>query len=209
MRLVWMTLTVYFPEAVLSVTWGWAWPAASRSGVSGNLLSMTLDDEARAQVVREWMRSPLKQTEFCAEKGISPRVLREWMRRFGAGDRPEARALAIIDEALEKLTALRASVVAEAEGRFGRGEDAPAEQPERHAELAQAPTTAASAGQVARPSPPRPQGRGGFDWSDGELEAVLAPEPVGQVPVTLPVPPLPTATAAPLPMPAPGVFMLG
>jgi hypothetical protein len=83
------------------------------------MTTTTVNDEVRAQVVRQWMRSPLKQTEFCAERAISTRVLREWVRRFGPGERPEARALSIIDEAVEKLLALRAALDAEKACRVG------------------------------------------------------------------------------------------
>lgn len=38
---------------------------------------MNIDNETRARWVRDWMRSPLKQSEFCAAHGISTRALRE------------------------------------------------------------------------------------------------------------------------------------
>jgi hypothetical protein len=175
-----------------------------------------LDNEARIQLVREWLRSPLKQTEFCTEKGISTRALREWVRRFGAGDRPEARAIAIIDEALEKLTALRAALVAEEACRVGdEGDDTDDEQhldedlEDRHAEPAKVLPVAPPAPPATRPSPSRPRRGGGFDWEAEEAEPAV-PQPVGQTPVTPPSPTAsPAASAAPLPMPAPGMFMLG
>lgn len=183
---------------------------ASRSGVSGNLTVMTIDDDARAQVVREWFRSPLKQAEFCAEKGISTRALREWARRFGTSDRPEARALSIIDEALEKLTALRTALASESEDPFGRG-DAEREEPEGHAEPAGTPPATSPAPRTTGAPPPRARGRGSFDWDDAED---VEPEPAQASAIQVPDAPTACGThaplaPAPLPMPAPGVFMLG
>jgi hypothetical protein len=108
------------------------------------------------------MRSPLKQTDFCAAHGISTRALRGWMSRLGDGDRPEARALAIIDEALEKLTALRAAVVAEAEDHLGAGDDATPDEPKRHAEPEATPGPQLPA--AVEPVRPKPMPGAGFVW---------------------------------------------
>lgn len=130
---------------------------------------MTFDDEARARLAREWMRSPMKQSEFCAAHGISTRVLREWVRRFGVGDRPEARAVAIIDDAIERLRALRDAVVAEEARQDGTADEPEPEATEthapRHAE-SERPSSAedARAAPAADPVKPIPMPSPGFPW---------------------------------------------
>jgi len=109
---------------------------------------MLLDDVARAELVREWMRSSKTQGEFCAEKGISTRVLREWVRRFGITDRPEARARAIIDTAIAQLQALKAALDTEETLPVANEQDACQEaakdHTERHAEPEPLPNPAAT-----------------------------------------------------------------
>lgn len=130
---------------------------------------MNFDDGTRARLAREWMRSPLKQSEFCAAHGISTRVLREWVRRFGVGDRPEARAVAIIDDAIERLRALRDAVVAEEARQEGTADDPEPQAMEtreaRHAE-SERPSSAegARASRGADAVKPIPMPSPGFPW---------------------------------------------
>lgn len=130
---------------------------------------MTIDNETRTRLVREWMRSPLQQSEFCAVHGISTRALREWVRRFGTGDRPEARAVSIIDDAIERLRVLREALVAEQACQGGMTEEQSAESDEeqelRHAE----PERPALGGTPEPPPEPPPVKRApmpssGFPW---------------------------------------------
>lgn len=108
--------------------------AATQACPGGNLWNMTQDfDEARRQAVaRGWATSPLDQKTYAAQNGISARTLREWVRRYGVGDRPAARALAIIDTAIDQLRALRAALVAE-EARHAGGDCEEVPEKERHA----------------------------------------------------------------------------
>jgi hypothetical protein len=130
---------------------------------------MTIDNETRTRLVREWMRSPVKQSEFCAAHGISTRALREWVRRFGIGDRPEARAVAIIDDAIERLRVLREALVAEEarqDGEAGQREPEPDEEDEeRRAESERpAPTAAPQPPHDAERVKPVPMPAPGFPW---------------------------------------------
>jgi hypothetical protein len=130
---------------------------------------MTIDNETRARWVREWMRSPLKQSEFCAAHGISTRALREWVRRFGTGDRPEARAVSIIDDTIERLRALREALVAEEACRVGVP-DEPAGESDEEQELRHAESEGAAPSgtpePVAEPPPVKraPMPSAGFPW---------------------------------------------
>lgn len=107
--------------------------------------------------------TPLSQEAYAAKHAIAPRTLREWVRLYGAGDRPAARARAIIDDAIARLQALRSALDAEEACRVG-AEDGSREaeklQPERHAEpavrLRVMPMPAAPA------LAPRPLRRGGI-----------------------------------------------
>lgn len=138
-----------------------------------NLLGMTFDNETRCRLVREWMRSPLKQTEFCAAHGVSTRVLREWVRRFGGGDRPEARAVAIIDDAIERLRVLRDGLVAERACPAGRAGEPEHEEhePGDEEEERRADSVPPAPGVLAPPSGPhairplpKPMPPPGFPW---------------------------------------------
>lgn len=94
------------------------------------------DDETRRRIAQGWAASSLDQESFAAKHGISPRTLREWVRFYGAGSRPAARARAIIDSAIAQLQALRAALDAEEAcqpGAVGVGQVAVMAQPERHA----------------------------------------------------------------------------
>lgn len=133
---------------------------------SGNLLLMTQDfDEARRQAVAVgWADSPLDQKSYAAMHGISPRTLREWVRRLGVVDRPAVRALVIIDTAIAQLQALRAALDAGEARRSGEHAAHVADEPNRHAEPEpHAPAPAASA--AAEPGlVPMPIPRPGVFW---------------------------------------------
>lgn len=118
-----------------------------------------IDDSTRARIAQGWRTTSLDQATYAAQFSISTRCLREWVRRFGAGRRPEAQALAVIDEAIERLRALRTAVAAEAACQVGEG--VPVEiggagdvndQPKRHANPEQAPDPVGTEAPVTPPA---------------------------------------------------------
>jgi transposase-like protein len=93
---------------------------------------MTIDDEARRRIARGWASTSLDQRTYAAQHGISARTLRQWVRQFGMTARPEARMREVVEKAIADLTALLASLDADA----ARREDSPEESaalPERAA----------------------------------------------------------------------------
>ncbi|HJW74257.1 MAG TPA: transposase [Thermoleophilia bacterium] len=131
---------------------------------------MTFDDETRARLAREWMNSSLTQEQFCAQHNIATRTLRQWVEKHGTGRRPAAHALAIVDNAIAQLVALRDALVAEEACQVGADDDLDhevAEQPdERHAGAKEHATAAPQSSPVEvetfRPMPmPAP---GTFCW---------------------------------------------
>ena len=93
----------------------------------GNLRCMDFDNAARARIARGWLNSSLDQRAYAAQHGISTRTLRQWVSRYGAPDRPAARAKAIIDTAINQLQALRTALDAEEE-RLSGTTDEPAQE---------------------------------------------------------------------------------
>jgi hypothetical protein len=88
-------------------------------------------DEARRQAVaRGWASTSLDQASYAAQHGISARTLREWVRHYGVTDRPVAKAVAILDDIITQLQAMRAALVAEAACQVGGAvsEDAQADE---------------------------------------------------------------------------------
>lgn len=120
------------------------------------------DESARRRIAQGWTTTPLDQESYAAAHGISPRTLREWVRRHGSSDRPVARARAIIDDAIAKLQALRSALDAEEACRVGAdvpGLEVVRPQPARHAE----PVVKLRVLPPADPAPaPPPRQRGGF-----------------------------------------------
>lgn len=67
----------------------------------------------RAEWVEFFERSGLTQLEFEKRYGVSARTLRSWRRKFRAGRQPPAEAVTeVLEQAIEALTAIRASLVA-------------------------------------------------------------------------------------------------
>lgn len=75
--------------------------------------------EMRARLAREWLTSAMTQAEFCHVNRCSTRALREWVSKYCAGRRPEAKARAIIDSAIRQLQALRDALDDEEERQVG------------------------------------------------------------------------------------------
>lgn len=162
--LVVMTPIVYCPKAVLSVPWGWAGTQRAAAAAPVIYWDVRMSDEsARRRIARGWATTTLDQKSYAAKNGVSARTLREWVRLYGTGDRPAARARAIIDDAIAQFQALRATLDAEEAcpvGAKDAGQEAGEVQPERHAEPA---VKLRVLPPPADPEPaPRPLRRGGF-----------------------------------------------
>lgn len=131
---------------------------------------MTFDDTARARIARGWLNSSLDQPTYAAKHGISTRTLRLWVEKYGPGDRPAARARAIISSAIDQLHALQAALDADEACLAGTQDDGdhevPREAEERHA-ASETPTTVGHMNvpeaEPARPTP-MPLPRDGFLW---------------------------------------------
>ena len=124
-------------------------------------------DEARRQAVaRGWAATSFDQAAYAAQHGISTRTLREWVRKYGAGERPMVRAVAIIDSTISQLQAMRAALVAEVAchaGGVASHDDGGKQQEDERRAGSEGPAEAKAAveQEPIRPSPmPTPR----FDW---------------------------------------------
>src|SRR6266568_247842 len=89
-------------------------PAHRHPEPASNLVSMTFDDAARARIARGWMTSSRDQRSYAAQHDISERTLRQWVARYCAGRRPQARLRAAVVASIEQLQNVLAALDAEA-----------------------------------------------------------------------------------------------
>ena len=112
-----------------------------------------ISDQLRAEAVAEYLRGTITQEEFCmafearTSHALSPRTLRSWSARFGAGGRVDVRTRALLADALYQVQTLEARLQAVLDHLNG---DAAASVPIRHvgASHVELPPAAASAGPV-------------------------------------------------------------
>jgi transposase-like protein len=83
---------------------------------------MKFTEPERRLIAAGWRSASCDQATYAADHGISTRTLRGWVQRYGVGDRPEARARAIVESAFRQLQDLLTALDAEAERRSGSGE---------------------------------------------------------------------------------------
>lgn len=122
----------------------------------GNLSGMKVSDAERRLIAAGWSSTSCDQATYAAKHGISARTLRSWVERYGVGDRPEAKARAIVLRAIDELQDLLAALDAEEARRNGGGEgESDGGMPERQGEPEPKVTSVASNSAVApRPMPP-------------------------------------------------------
>lgn len=117
---------------------------------------MAFTDDEKRRITAMWMRATCDQATFAAEHGVSPRALRTWVAKYSGGSRPEARARAVIEKAIEDLRALLAGLDADTERQAGTGEAGDPEMPVRQA------ASELGSVRVGPVTAPRPMPRGFF-----------------------------------------------